>query len=181
MLSIGKNPREYVEAMGRNEIEWIKTNAVPRMNYYRPSQRKELPQDALALLEKYMNIAPYLVPALTDEAGRSNVLWHPDLHLNNIFVNPETHQITCITDWQSACVAPLFYQSCVPRLCRHHGPVREGWVVPQRPEGFESLSQSEQKKIDDELESETLDKYYEAQVCKRAPRHWAVLSKRQFL
>jgi len=159
-------------------MAWIKSHAVHRMNYYRSSQNKELPQDGLALLKKYINVAPYLVPPPTAESGYANVLWHPDLHLDNIFVDPSTHQITRIIDWQSACVAPLFYQSCVPRLCRHPGPVREGWTVPARPEGYEDLSESEKKRIDDNLESEILHKYYEAQVCKRAPRHWEVLQQK---
>ncbi|KAJ5092581.1 phosphotransferase enzyme family protein [Penicillium alfredii] len=129
------------------------------------SQIKELPDDGLALLEKYIDVAPYLVPAPTDnESGYTNVLWHPDLHLDNIFVDPDTHQTTRIVDWQFASVAPLFYQSSVPRLCRHPGPIREGWIVPQRPDEFERLSESEQKRIDTDLKSETLHKYYEAQL-----------------
>jgi hypothetical protein len=63
-------------------------------------------------------------------------------------------------------------------MFRHPRPVREGWVVPERPENFDSLSEDEQKKIDDDLESETIHKCYEAQVCKRAPHHWAVLQQR---
>lgn len=177
MLDIGKGPREYAEALGRNEMALIQSHAVPRMNYYRSSQSRELPEDGIALLQKYIDVAPHLVPSPIDEPGYANVLWHPDLHLDNIFVDPNTHQITRIVDWQSACVAPLFYQSCVPRLCRYNGPVSEGWVVPKRPEDFESLSESERKRIDDDIESETLHKYYEAQVCKRAPRHWAVLQE----
>ncbi|KAJ5380209.1 uncharacterized protein N7496_002637 [Penicillium cataractarum] len=62
-------------------------------------------------------------------------------------------------------------------MCRHPRPVREGWVVPTRPEGFESLSKEEQKQIDEDLESETIHKYYEAQVYKRAPLHWAMLQQ----
>lgn len=174
-LDIGNDPREYAQALGRNEMALIKSHAAPRMNYYRSSQEKELPEDGIALLKNYINVAPHLAP---EESVNTNVLWHPDLHLDNIFVDPNTHQITRIVDWQSACVAPLFYQSSVPRLCRHNGPIREGWVVPKRPEDFESLNESEQKRIDADLESETLHKYYEAQVCKRAPRHWAILQQR---
>ncbi|KAL4780607.1 hypothetical protein BJX76DRAFT_38146 [Aspergillus varians] len=59
----------------------------------------------------------------------------------------------------------------------HHRRVREGWVVPERPANFDSLSEAEQKKIDEDLESETIHKYYEAQVYKRSPRHWDVLSQ----
>ncbi|KAJ5508002.1 phosphotransferase enzyme family protein [Penicillium freii] len=155
-----KDPREYAEALGRNEMALVESHAVPRMNYYRTSMWH-----------------PIFVLSPTDGSGYANVLWHPDLHLDNIFVNPNTYQITRIVDWQSACVAPLFYQSGVPKLCKKDGHVREGWVVPRRPEDFESLSESEQKRIDDDLESEILHKYYEAQVCKRAPRHWAVLQQ----
>lgn len=104
-------------------MAWIESHAVPRMNYYRSSQSKELPEDGLALLKKYIDVAPHFVPPPTDESGYANVLWHPDLHLDNIFVDPDTHQITRIVDWQSACVAPLFYQSGIPRLCRYPGPV----------------------------------------------------------
>lgn len=179
-LDSGRNPSEYTQALGNNEIAWIKSHAKSRMNYYRSIRDHELPRDGLALLAQYMDVAPYLVPPPTDESATSNVLWHPDLHLDNMFVDPDTHEITRIVDWQSACVAPLFYQSGVPRMFRHPGPVREGWGVPNRPENFDSLSEDEQKKVDQDLESETIHKYYEAQVYKRAPRHWAVLQQRTF-
>lgn len=173
----GKHALEYTRAIGHNEMMWIKTHAVSRQNYYRPNQNNEVPEDGISLLEKYMNVSSYIVPQPSDKPSSANVLWHPDLHLDNIFVDSDTCRITRIMDWQSACVAPLFYQSGVPRMCRHAGPVREGWVVPGRPEGFESLSKDEQKQIDDDLESETIHKYYEAQVYKRAPLHWAVLQQ----
>ncbi|OQE94820.1 hypothetical protein PENNAL_c0003G02277 [Penicillium nalgiovense] len=171
---------EYTRALGHNEIAYIKTHAFPRMNYYRSLKSKEYPEDGLALLDKYMKVAPYLAPQSTNEAGSeetpsSNVLIHPDLHLDNIFVDPETLQITRIVDWQSACVAPLFYHANVPRMCAHRGPLQEGWGVPERPEEFDSLSVEEQHKIDDDLESQILHKYYEAQVYRRSPRYWSVL------
>ncbi|PKY04219.1 hypothetical protein P168DRAFT_297132 [Aspergillus campestris IBT 28561] len=123
------DPSEYTQALGRNEIAWIQSHARPRMNYYRSSEDHELPSDGIALLTQYMNAAPYLVPQATDEAATFKVLWHPDLHLDNVFVDPATCEITCIVDWQSACVAPLFYQSDIPRMFQHAGPVREGWIL----------------------------------------------------
>ncbi|KAL2815183.1 phosphotransferase enzyme family protein [Aspergillus granulosus] len=169
------DPWEYTQALGRNEISWIQSHAHPRMNYYRSLEDYELPSDGLALLSQYMDVARYLVPPSTDEMATSIVLWHPDLHLDNVFVDPDTCDITCIVDWQSACVAPLFYQSSVPKMLRHHQPVQEGWVIPERPGNYSSLSENEKQRVDNDLESETLHKYYEAQVFKRAPRHWAVL------
>ncbi|GLI76203.1 hypothetical protein PoHVEF18_004474 [Penicillium ochrochloron] len=158
-------------------MAWVKAHAVPRMNFYRRNKEREPPEDDISLLEKYLDVSSYLVPQPSDEPSSANVLWHPDLHLDNIFVDPDTSQITRIVDWQSACVAPLFYQAGVPKMCRHPGLVREGWVVPERPADFESLSEDEQKRIDDDLESETMHKYYEAQVYKRAPRYWSVLQQ----
>ncbi|RAL10365.1 uncharacterized protein BO97DRAFT_471833 [Aspergillus homomorphus CBS 101889] len=175
-----KHPRGYTRAVGNNEISWIKSHATPRMNYNRSNQNKELPQDGIALLEKYMDVSSYLVPAPNDKSCSLNVPWHPDLHLDNIIIDPETCQITRVVDWQSACVAPLFYQSAVPRLCRHPRPVREGWVIPERPDNYEDLSPDEQKRIDDDRESEMIHKFYEAQLFKRAPRHWDVLQQSIF-
>lgn len=174
-LNIGKHPSDYTRALGRNEIAYIKSHAIPRMNYYRSLKTQEHPDDGLDILAKYMKVAPYLIPQSTNEAASNNVLMHPDLHLDNIFVDPETLQITRIVDWQSACVAPLFYHAAVPKMCTHHGPLQEGWVVPERPEEFDSLSAEEQRKIDDDLESQILHKYYEAQVYKRSSRYWSIL------
>ncbi|KAJ1709623.1 kinase-like domain-containing protein [Aspergillus flavus] len=157
------NPIQYTHALGKNEIAWIKSHAKSRMNYYRSMEDQEHPEDGLALLTQYMDAASYLIPSSDDEAASSNVLWHPDLHVDNVFVDPDTHEIKSIIDWQSACVAPLFYQSGVPRMAQHTGPVREGWVVPQKPGNFDSLSEEEQNEIQKNLESETMHIYYEAQ------------------
>ncbi|KAM5455664.1 hypothetical protein MaudCBS49596_001565 [Microsporum audouinii] len=166
---------DYARAIGENEVAWIKAHASPRTNAYASLKDPELPGHALALLSKYLDATPYLVP--NDPAARISVLWHPDLHLDNVFVDPETCKITSIVDWQGASVAPLFYQSCVPQMFRHDGPVREGWVVPSRPEDFDTLSEEEQGLIDQDLESETIHKYYEAKVFQRAPHHWEVLKQ----
>ncbi|OOO13798.1 aminoglycoside phosphotransferase [Aspergillus oryzae] len=136
------NPIQYTHALGKNEIAWIKSHAKSRMNYYRSMEDQEHPEDGLALLTQYMDAASYLIPSSDDEAASSNVLWHPDLHLDNVFVDPNTHEITSIIDWQSA------------------------------------LNEEEQNEIQKNLESETMHIYCEAQVYKRAPRHWAVLQQK---
>ncbi|KAJ5804674.1 Aminoglycoside phosphotransferase [Penicillium psychrosexuale] len=169
-----KDSSDYTRALGRNEISYIKSHAIPRMNYYRSLKTQEHPEDGLALLTKYMKVAPYLIPQSTNEAASNNVLMHPDLHLDNIFVDPETLQITRIVDWQSACAAPLFYHADVPRMCAHRGPLQEGWAVAERPKDFDSLGAEEQRKIDDDLESQILHKYYLAKVYRLSPRYWSV-------
>lgn len=158
-------------------MAWVKLHASPRMNYYVSLKDPELPDQALALLLKYLQVAPYLV--LSDREAGANVLWHPDLHIDNVFVDPTTCKITSIVDWQNASVAPLFYQSCIPRMFRHDGPVREDWSVPSRPDDFDSLGEEEKRQIDLDLESEIVHKYYEAMVNKHAPHHWAVLKQQR--
>lgn len=70
----------------------------PADELYRSASDPELPMDGLHLLDQYMKVAPFQVPSSTDGAASSNVLWHPDLHLDNVFVDPLTHTITDIID-----------------------------------------------------------------------------------
>ncbi|KAF2130078.1 hypothetical protein P153DRAFT_396412 [Dothidotthia symphoricarpi CBS 119687] len=172
-----QEPRDYARALGANELSWMRNNAQPRKNYYRSPKDIELPEDALALLAKYEQVASFLIPASNDSSATANTLWHPDLHLDNVFVDPVSHKITGIVDWQSAVVAPLFYQSGVHRAFRHYKAVREGWIMPEKPENFDTLTPDEQKQIDQDLESETIHKYYELQTMKRALLHWDVLQQ----
>src|SRR5947207_12517288 len=94
--------------MARNEILFIKTLARPRMDYHRSSTEPELPEEVLDLLDRYLQLTPTIVPPLGTDDTHSPTLWHPDLHLDNIFVDPESKQITRIIDWQSAAVMPFF-------------------------------------------------------------------------
>lgn len=100
----------------RDEAAWIQSYGRPRTNHYRSRENAEFPGGGFALLAQYMTVAPYLVPSTTDEAVTSRLLWHPDLHIDNVFVDPDTCDTTRVVDWQSSYVAPLFYQSDVPKM-----------------------------------------------------------------
>ncbi|PVH84672.1 hypothetical protein DL98DRAFT_651429 [Cadophora sp. DSE1049] len=168
-------PLEFVEAMATNEIQFIKTLARPRMNYHRSSTKPELPEEVLDLLDRYLRLAPAMVPPSDTDDTHSPTLWHPDLHLDNVFVDPESKQITRIIDWQSATVMPFFYQCGVSRMFQHPGTVADGWALSELPEDYDSLDQSEKAKIDRDRESEICHKYYEAETKSKNPRHWAAL------
>ena len=161
--------------MARNEMRFIKTHARSRMNYHRSSTEPELPEEALNLLDQYLQLAPAMVPPLGTVDTHSPTLWHPDLHLDNVFVDPESKQITRIIDWQSAAVMPFFYQCGVSRMFQHPGVVADGWALSELPEDYDSLDQSEKAKIDSDRKSETCHKYYEAETKDKNPRHWAAL------
>jgi len=161
--------------MATNEIKFIKAHAHPRMNYHRSSIEPELPEEVLDLLDRYLQLAPAMVPPPGTDNTHSPTLWHPDLHLDNVFVDPESKQITRIIDWQSAAVMPLYYQCGVPRMFQHPGTVADGWALSKLPEDYDSLDQSEKAKIDSDRKSEACHKYYEAETKSKNPRHWAAL------
>ena len=175
-MHVGDSNLEYIRAMGTNEIRWIEAHATPRMNYHRFMDEKETPDEVLALLKRYMDVSNYLVPPIIKDI-QSKVLWHPDLHLDNIFVDPCSRKITRIVDWQSAAIAPLYLQCGVPKLFRHHEPVADDWAVPEKPKEYDRLSEEEKSKVDYDLESETCHRYYKYQTYKRNPRHWAALNQ----
>lgn len=129
----------------------------------------------LDLLHRYKQPTPAIVPPLGTDDTHSPTLWHPDLHLDNVFVDPESKQITRIIDWQSAAVMPFFYQCSVPRMFQHPGKIADGWALSELPENYDSLDESEKAKIDSDRKSETCHKYYMAESKSKNPRHWAAL------
>jgi hypothetical protein len=162
--------------MAKNEAKFIKAHACPRINPARSLKEPELPDEMLDLLDRYLRLAPAMVPAQSPDDTHSSTLWHPDLHLDNVFVDPESKRITCIIDWQSAAVLPLFYQCGVPTMFRHQGPVSDDMTVwPKRPENYTSLEQDERVKIDNLIKSKCLHKYYLAMTHNKNPIHWAAL------
>src|SRR5450432_681208 len=144
------------------------------VNYHRPS-KPELPEEVIELLHQYLQLSPAMVHPLGMDDIHSPTLWHPDLHLDNAFADPESKQITRIIDWQSATVMPFFYQSGIPRMFKHPGTVATGWALSELPEDYDSLSQSEKAKFDSDRKSETCHKYYEVETKGRNPIHWAAL------
>jgi len=161
--------------MATNEMRFIKTHAHPRINYHRSSTESELPDEVLELLGRYLQLAPTMVPPMGKDDTHSPTLWHPDLHLDNVFVDPETKKITRIIDWQSSAVRPFFYQSGISRMFKHPGMVADGWALSELPADYDSLDQNEKTKIDSNRKSETCHKYYEVVTKTQNPRHWAAL------
>ncbi|TVY27963.1 Altered inheritance of mitochondria protein, mitochondrial [Lachnellula hyalina] len=104
-------PSSYMAAMGINEIQWATAYAKPQINDYPSNETPDSPEDYISLLERYLQLAPHLSPG----PFRTS-LSHPDLHLDNIFVDPDTKKITCIIDWQSASVSEPFFQPSIPRM-----------------------------------------------------------------
>ncbi|KAI9723237.1 MAG: hypothetical protein M1812_001119 [Candelaria pacifica] len=102
--------------MGINETRWAEKYAQPRINAYRSIEVPETPGDYISLLERYLQLIPYLPlsPSRT-------TISHPDLHLDNIFVDVTRRKMSII-DWQSASVSEPFLQHNIPRMLIPVGP-----------------------------------------------------------
>jgi hypothetical protein len=70
-----------------------------------------------------LNRRPCKYICLTPDNVNTSTLEHPDLHFDNLFVDPNTLQVTSVIDWQSTAAAPLFYQYRVPKMVRQREPV----------------------------------------------------------
>jgi hypothetical protein len=171
----------YIKVMGNNEMAWSESFAKPRKTSHRATEDPESPEEFILLFEHYLKIATYLVPPVADAEIHSATLWHPDLHRDNVFVDPDTNMITRIVDWQSAVVTPLFLQSGVPRMFMHSKPVDESRAVPEKPSDYGSLSPDEKQRVDADIESLTYHKYYKYRSPKKNPRHRACLEQQQGL
>jgi hypothetical protein len=102
----GMSSSAYIETVGLNELQWSKSYAQPRMNFHRSMNRPETPDDYISLLQQYLKLVPYLAAAFRHCELRT--MSHPDLHLDNIFINPETNHISSVIDWQSTTISPMF-------------------------------------------------------------------------
>lgn len=104
-------------------------------------------------------MAPYVL--LENKATHASVLWHGDLNLQNIFVNPEepTH-ILGIIDWQSASACPLFMQVTLPGFLDYNGPAPEELQQIRLPANLDSMTLDEQQKAKALHQAQTLHNLY---------------------
>ncbi|EGE08072.1 phosphotransferase enzyme family protein [Trichophyton equinum CBS 127.97] len=146
--------RDYIEANATRERESITSlGSSPRLqgingpDLYQPSQTAKL-----RALDLYLSISKYLLPK--NKETHKGVLWHPDLHTDNIFVDPqEPTKITCLIDWQAVHIAPLFLQARRPAFLDFDGPIPERLKFPSLPENFDDMQPEEKlnaKKLRDE-------------------------------
>lgn len=114
------------------------------MNY-----QKSRPEQHIESLEKYVRIAPYLVPR--EARFHRPILRHPDLQPNNIFVS-ENLDIVGIIDWQHCSVLPQFLAAGIPKYFQNYrDEVSLRFIPPKLPENLAEM--------DDEEHAEELEKF----------------------
>ncbi|KAH7381697.1 hypothetical protein BKA66DRAFT_570821 [Pyrenochaeta sp. MPI-SDFR-AT-0127] len=100
---------------------------------FRPSKASKM-----GAIREYSCVLPLIVPR--DDAYNASILWHNDLHSNNIFVNKDCPtEITSIIDWQSVHLSPAFLHVHYPSLIEYNGPILNGFKKPELPSNFADL------------------------------------------
>jgi hypothetical protein len=108
---------------------------------YLPTREKKI-----KALNAYLKLIEFLLP--TDPESASAHLWHSDLHVANIFVNPsKPTQIVGLIDWQATELAPLYFQARQPQIIDYDGPPVQGLERPQPPQDLEKLDAAEKKRL----------------------------------
>ncbi|KAF9232906.1 hypothetical protein BU15DRAFT_90536 [Melanogaster broomeanus] len=145
----------YMTAVARREQEWISRfgtlHILDDPNRVLPGQGTR--DDHVAWLSVYTTLISILIPP--DHKQTRPVMWHPDLHASNIFVNYSEVQgkivptvpltVSSIIDWQGSWVGPAFLQLTLPAL----------------PDDVEALSESEKEEMEEKHKRRTHHKLFE--------------------
>lgn len=140
----------------------------PQGFYNGPGQYQQTPELKRHVLRNFERVAQYLKPK--DPVLSKPVLWHTDLHWDNIFVDEDDPtKITAIIDWQAVHVAPLFVQARHPKFLEFEGEIPDTFdanAIPL-PDNFADLSTEEQDAAKKLRAAQLLWKFYEIElVCK---------------
>lgn len=91
----------------------------------------------------------------------ASVLWHGDLHTQNIFVDSEDPtRIVGIVDWQSVSTCPLFMQVGRPAFLDYNGPAPDNLGKVPLPSNFDSMGQEDQQRAKALHQAQTLHNLY---------------------
>ncbi|KAK2800297.1 hypothetical protein FQN51_006205 [Onygenales sp. PD_10] len=162
-----KSAYEYILASSRRERDCIQQSSTfprPEGIFGGPGGYKPTANAKLAVLNDFDKVAFHLLPK--DISTHTPVLWHNDLHHDNIFINPANPaEILSIIDWQAAHTSPLFKQAHTPAFLDFEGPKPALGLstLPPLPENFETLSPEEKEEAQELQSQQSLYKLYEVQ------------------
>jgi hypothetical protein len=125
-------------------------------------------------LDCYSHLIIHIIP--DDTSASSAHIWHSDLHVANIFVDPsERTNIVGIIDWQSTEMAPLYFQARQPHIIDYEGPPVYGLEQPQPPKDLEGLDESEKRKAETLHLQRSLCSLYNSVTHHQNPKLYAAL------
>jgi len=128
-------------------------------------------------LHSYLKLIRFLP---TDRAISSAHLWHGDLHVANIFVNPsDPTEVVNLIDWQSTELSPLYFHARQPHILDYDGPPVSGLERPQPPKDMENLEASAKKQAEALYLQQSLCSLYNTLTHYQNPRLFAALEFQQ--
>jgi hypothetical protein len=140
----GLTLEEYHSAIGHRErapVEQLPHLPKSPITLCGPGTYTPTRERKLKALQCYQSLIKYLLPE--DGTITSAHMWHNDLHVANIFVDPsEPTKIVSLIDWQSTEIAPLYFQARQPHIIDYEGPPVYGLERPQPPKDLEKLDAS---------------------------------------
>lgn len=161
------------------ELAWLKTYAHLRLPHVIPHRelygyQKVSPDDHIASVEEYLQIAPYLLPK-DDEFLLRPTLSHPDLQSHNISV-ADDFTITSVIDWQHSSVLPLIFQAGVPEYFQNFDYEESHRLKkPSLPQSFDRMRETEQAEALEQYRRRQLHYYYFVATYKFNKLHYDTL------
>ena len=139
--------------------------------------QKQLPSDHVENLERYLLIAPSLIP--NDPALSQFYINHVDLQPGNIFVSrsPESDlKIVGLIDWQHTPILPKFLLAEIPvSLQNNDDPVSESMTLPSLPDNFDDLTENQQNREKDYFRHRLAHYHYMKNTEELNKLHYAAL------
>jgi 5-methylthioribose kinase len=148
--------------------------------FYGPRQYQPSASTKLSALTNYLKVAQYALPEHRET--HSPVLWHGDLHTQNIFVDPENPtRILGIIDWQSVSASPLFIQVTRPAFLDFNGPIPEELGKVSLPENLDTLAPDDQRETKALHEAQTLHNIYMVRCYQQNPNAFLAMQQKDSL
>ena len=170
-LLLGHTLEDYLLSRAHRELECLKrfsTFPRPQGFFYGPGQYLPTAKLKEETLHDYIKVIPFLSPEDTELS--KPVLWHPDLHTDNIFVNPDRPtEILSIIDWQAVNLSPLFLQVSHPAIVEFDGPIPVGLGSINLPSNYDNLSPEEQLEARKLRAAQSLYKLYDIELIQQSP------------
>lgn len=177
LIKKGGSLEAYHTAIGQREISCVrKLSELPKSpitlcgpGTYQPTRAKKL-----KALRHYLGIIKVLLPK--DEEISSSHLWHDDLHLGNIFVDPsEPTKFVGLIDWQSTELSPLYFHTRQPHIIDYVGSPINGLERPQPRKDLDRLEPSERQQAEALYLHQSLCSLYNTLTHRQNPRLYAAL------
>ncbi|KAH8732087.1 kinase-like domain-containing protein [Phaeosphaeriaceae sp. PMI808] len=169
-----------LQAPAEKELAWLREHGRPRYPFHRQHREafqyeKQDPADYVESLEKYLRIAPHLVP--TSPELSLPILRHPDVQPNNIFVSKD-YKVTGLIDWQHATVLPSFLAAGIPNSFQNYSNAESiPFTPPHHPADLDSLSESERARAEEKYRRRHIHFFYLGFTQRLNQRHWRALEE----